>query len=176
MASSASSQDSQSLSSASLTNTPLQRNLSIFRSIGYGLLGLSFVDLLYVLLPPDFTNPVWEYQTIGDLVRLIPVPLLALILVFYGEAIARKRLEKRILWTLSWLTLVIAIIFFLLVPLTISDSIRIGRFNNEQISNQVNQQKLQLDATRQQLEKATPEQLQSLVPAPDPGHLCGHHH
>lgn len=167
MASSASSQDSQSLSSASLTNTPLQRNLSIFRSIGYGLLGLSFVDLLYVLLPPDFTNPVWEYQTIGDLVRLIPVPLLALILVFYGEAIARKRLEKRILWTLSWLTLVIAIIFFLLVPLTISDSIRIGRFNNEQISNQVNQQKLQLDATRQQLEKATPEQLQSLVPAPD---------
>ncbi|MDX2215604.1 MAG: HpsJ family protein [Oculatellaceae cyanobacterium bins.114] len=152
---------------STFTNTPLQRNLAIFRSIGYGLLGLSFVDLLYVLLPPDFTNPVWEYQTIGDLVRLIPVPLLALLLVFYGESITRKTIEHRVLWLLSWLTLLIGIIFFLLIPLTITDTVRISRFNNEQISNQVNQQKLQLDATRQQLEQATPEQLQSLIPAPD---------
>jgi hypothetical protein len=161
------SQKAQAAFSASLINTPLQRNLAIFRSIGYGLLGLSFVDLLYVLLPLDFTNPVWEYQTIGDLVRLIPVPLLALILVFYGDSISRKVLEQRFLWLLSWLTLLIGIIFFLLIPLTISDTVRISRFNNEQISDQVNQQKLQLDTTRQQLEQATPQQLQSLIPAPD---------
>ena len=149
------------------TSVDSQKTLSIIRMVGYGLLLLSCIDLLYVLLPPELTKPVWEYHTMGDLAKLAPVPLLALMLVFYGETFSRKRIERPILRFLSWLTLVIAIVFFLLLPLTLFDSVRISRFNNEQITAQVDQQKLQIDATKKQLEKANPEQLQSLIPKPD---------
>ena len=50
--------------------------LRLARVVGYGLLLLSFVDFLYVLIPADFMDPVWEYQFAGDLVKLVPVPLL----------------------------------------------------------------------------------------------------
>lgn len=144
-----------------------QRTLLMSRRIGYSLLALCFVDLAYVLIPPEFTNPVWEYQTVGDLIKLVPVPLLALMLIFYGETILRSNLERFALRILSWITLIIGIVLLLLIPLVVTDAARINRFNNNQISTQVSQQTVQLDETKQQLERATPAQLQSLVPVPD---------
>lgn len=137
------------------------------RRIGYSLLTLCFVDLIYVLVPPEFTNPVWEYQTIGDLIKLVPVPLLALMLIFYGETVLRSNLERLALRLLSWLTLVAGIVLLLLIPLVVTDAARINRFNNNQIDTQVSQQTVQLDETKNQLEKATPEELRNLVPIPD---------
>ncbi len=144
-----------------------QKTMLLSRRIGFALLMLCFIDLLYVLLPPEFMNPVWEYQTIGDLVKLVPVPLLALMLIFYGDTALRSKPERLALKLLSWITLLIGIIFLLLVPLTVTNAVRIHGFNNNQISTQVSQQRLQLDATRKQLEKASPAQLRNLVPAPD---------
>jgi hypothetical protein len=139
----------------------------ILRTVGYGLLLLSSIDLIYVIVPPDLTNPVWEYQTVGDLVKLIPVPLLAFMLVFQGDTIARSRLERHALRLISWVMLIIGIFLLLLIPLTIADALRINQFNNDQISIQVNQQQQQLEATKSQLQRATPDQLQNLVPVPD---------
>lgn len=144
-----------------------QKTMMLSRKIGYALLMLCTIDLLYVLIPPELLNPVWEYQTIGDLVKLVPVPLLALMLIFYGDTALRSKPERLALTILSWATLGVGIIFLLLIPLTVSDAVRIHSFNNNQISTQVSQQRLQLDATRKQLEKASPEQLRNLVPAPD---------
>jgi len=144
-----------------------QKTMMLSRRIGYGLLVLCFIDLLYVLIPPELLNPVWEYQTIGDLVKLVPVPLLALMLIFYGDTALRSKPERLALKILSWITLFVGVVFLLLVPLTVSDAVRIHRFNNNQINTQVSQQRLQLDATRKQLEKASPEQLLNLIPAPD---------
>lgn len=141
--------------------------LRLARVAGYGLLLISFVDFLYVLIPADFMDPVWEYQFAGDLVKLVPVPLLALILVFGGDAVERQEVEWPILKVLSWLTLFFSVTLFLLVPLTAANTLRLHRFNNEQISTQVNQQRQQIEATRTQLEQATPQQLQSLVPTPN---------
>jgi hypothetical protein len=143
------------------------KTLKIMRSIGYGLLLLSLIDLLFILFPPEFTKPIWEYQTIGDLVRLIPVPMLAFVLVFYGEALGRKRIERPLVKVLSWSTLIFGIFCILMIPLTVVNTLRIGQYNNDQINNQVTQQKVQLDKTKTQLEKATPEQVQSLIPLPD---------
>jgi hypothetical protein len=145
----------------------LLKTLPTLRSTGYGLLLLAFVDLLYVLIPLELTNPVWEYQTTGDLIRLVPVPMLAFMLVFYGEATSRRRIERPILRALSWSTLIFGVILLLLIPLTVINTVRISRYNNDQISIQINQQKLQLDNTKSQLEKASPSQLQSLIPTPD---------
>jgi len=141
--------------------------LRLARVVGYGLLLMSLVDFLYVLIPADFMDPVWEYQFAGDLVKLVPVPLLALVLVFWGDNVERQDIEWPILKFLSWLTLIFSITLFLLIPLTAANTLRIHRFNNEQISTQVNQQRQQIESTRTQIEQATPQQLQSLVPTPD---------
>lgn len=152
---------------ASVFTLQQQKTMMLSRRVGYALLLLCFIDLLYVLIPPELMNPVWEYQTIGDLVKLVPVPLLSLMLIFYGDTALRSQLERLALKLLSWITLAVGIIFLLLIPLTVSDATQIHRFNTNQITTQVSQQRLQLDSTRKQLEKASPDQLRSLVPVPD---------
>jgi hypothetical protein len=137
--------------------------LRLARVVGYGLLLMSFIDFLYVLIPADFMDPVWEYQFASDLVKLVPVPLLALVLAFWGDYVERHDVEWPILRFLSWLSLLFSITLFLLMPLTVANTLRIHQFNNEQINTQVNQQQQQIDAARTQLEQATPQQLQSLA-------------
>jgi hypothetical protein len=155
---------------ASVTLIPTGLNpvktLQILRSIGYGLLLLSFIDLLYLIFPPELTKPVWEYQTIGDLVRLIPVPMIAFMLVFYGESFGRRKFERPIVAVLSWSTVVFGVFCLLMIPLTVVNTLRIAQYNNDQINTQVTQQKTQLNNTKNQLDQATPEQLQSLIPVP----------
>jgi hypothetical protein len=155
---------------ASVTLIPTGLNpvktLQILRSIGYGLLLLSFIDLLYLIFPPEFTKPVWEYQTIGDLVRLIPVPMIAFMLVFYGESFGRRKVERPIMAILSWSTLIFGVFCLLMIPLTVVNTLRIAQYNNDQINTQVTQQKTQLNNTKTQLDQATPEQLQSLIRVP----------
>jgi hypothetical protein len=143
------------------------KTLPALRSIGYGLVFLSFVDLLYILFPLELTNPVWEYQIIGDLIRLVPVPILAFMLVFYGETTERRRMERPVLRVLSWSLLVIGVSLLLLIPLTVVNTMRISSYNNDQINIQIQQQKLQLDSTKSQLEKASMAQLESLIPVAD---------
>jgi hypothetical protein len=155
---------------ASVTLIPTGLNpvktLQTLRSIGYGLLLLSLIDLMYVMFPPEFTKPIWEYQTIGDLVRLIPVPMIAFMLVFYGESFGRRKVERPIVAILSWSTLIFGVFCLLMIPLTVVNTLRIAQYNNDQINTQVTQQKTQLNNTKNQLDQATPEQLQSLIPVP----------
>ena len=56
----------------------------IMRWVGYGLFILYWVDVGYILYPTEFTNIVWEYQAMGDLVRLVPTLAISFILIFYG--------------------------------------------------------------------------------------------
>ncbi|MFQ4138579.1 HpsJ family protein [Nodosilinea sp. PGN35] len=145
------------------SSMPLGYLLRLARVVGYGLLLISFIDFLYVLIPAKFMDPVWEYQFVGDLIRLVPVPLLALVLVFGGDGTERQPIEWPLLKFFSWLTLVLSIILFLLIPLTVANTLRIHQFNNEQIDTQMNQQRQQLDANLAELQQATPQQLQSLL-------------
>ncbi|NJM44771.1 MAG: hypothetical protein HC860_00320 [Alkalinema sp. RU_4_3] len=155
---------------ASVTLIPTGLNpvktLQILRSIGYGLLLLSLIDLLYIIFPPEFTKPIWEYQTIGDLVRLIPVPMIAFMLVFYGESFGRKKIERPVVALLSWSTMVFGVFCLLMIPLTVVNTLRIAQYNNDQINTQVTQQKTQLNNTKNQLDQATPDQIKSLIPIP----------
>ncbi|MCM1981604.1 HpsJ-like protein, cyanoexosortase A-associated [Lyngbya confervoides] len=144
-----------------------QRSIALARKLGYGLLVMGIIDFIFIFIPPQFLNPVWEYQVIGDVVKLVPLPILAFLLIFVGERNNRSPIERRLLKALAWLTLLISVFFFLLLPLIVTDYVRIDRFNNAQISEETNLQKRKLNATQDQLSKMDPEQIQDLIPARD---------
>lgn len=109
-------------------------SLSIIRLVGYGLLLMAFVDFLSLIIPPQLMNPAWEFQTMGALVERIPVTLLGMVLVFFGERSDRTPIETFLLRWLSRLSLIVAILFFLSIPLSISGSFRIYYQHNAQVN------------------------------------------
>jgi hypothetical protein len=125
------------------------------RVAGYGLLLLSLFDYINIFIPPGFTNPVWEFQVMAELVEKMPVPLIGLAFVFYGKDAHRKDVEEIVLKFLSWLALVLAILFLLLIPLGINNTWRINNFNNLKLNNQMNQGLTQLQEVNYKLSLAT---------------------
>jgi hypothetical protein len=130
----------------------------LFRIAGYGLLGLSLFDIIDIFVPPRFGDPGWEFQIVRNLVERAPVPLLGVVLVFFGEK------NFRIFKFLSWSCLVVGVLFMLLLPLGVSSSFRIYQQNNIQLSSQLNQQTTQIKQLRDLLSRATtPEEINSIL-------------
>ncbi|NJO39334.1 MAG: hypothetical protein HC769_11870 [Cyanobacteria bacterium CRU_2_1] len=136
---------------------------SLFRLLGYGFLLISLIDLIATLTPFRFTNPLWEFQTIGSLVEQTPVPLLGLILVFYGGWEERSAWEPFALKILSWLALIAGVILLLLIPLGISSTLRINALNERAIAAQVTQQQDQIQQFRDRLNQVSEDDLNSLL-------------
>lgn len=131
---------------------------STFRCGGYALLALAMIDFINIFIPSHFTNPFWEFQTIGALVDHVPIPLIGLMLIFVGEMNYREKIEIFVLKFCSWLSLIIALLFILLVPLGISDTLRINEQNHIQIINQSSQQISQIEQLKEILNKAKTDQ------------------
>ncbi|OUL29001.1 hypothetical protein BV378_06860 [Nostoc sp. RF31YmG] len=129
---------------------------SIFtlRFLGYILLILAAIDVINILIPFRFTNPVWEFQIIGALVEHAPLPLIGSTFVFFGEKDYRNKIEVYILNFLSWAALLGGCLFFLLLPLGINDTWRINNQNYVQITNQTAQQMTQILQAKALLNKA----------------------
>ena len=83
----------------------------ILRLVGYGLLLMAIVDIFFLLIPPQLMNPVWEFETMGTIVERIPITLLGMVLVYYGERSDRAPIETLLLKITSWLALFSAIFF-----------------------------------------------------------------
>lgn len=139
--------------------TPKVFSPSLFRLAGYGLLVLTAFDLGTILLPPRLMDPVWELEAIGSVIERIPVPLIAMVLIFFGETYNRAKVEKVVLKVLSWASLVFGIILLLFIPLGITNAVRIHNDNTTQIAAQFNQQVEQIAQLEQQVNQATPEQI-----------------
>jgi hypothetical protein len=142
-----------------------EQGFSIYRLrwVGYGLLILSLLDTIAVLTPANFGNRLWELQTIGGIVERVPVPLLALTLIFFGEGYDRKGVEEIFLKFLSWVCLLLALVFLLMLPLGIFGTMYVNNQNNKQINTQANQQLAQLQQVEERLTKGTPEDLKKLA-------------
>lgn len=125
------------------------RSVVLCRLIGYGFLILFFLDLGAIFIPPNFLNPDWEFQTLGEVVERVAIPFLALLFIFYGGNYLRKTWEHFVLTTLSWLCLLAGVLFILAVPLGIINTIRIDTQATNAIMQQTNQ-KLEI---LQQVEK-----------------------
>ncbi len=131
------------------------RSVALFRLAGYGLLLLSLFDYINIFTPPRFTNSVWEFQVMGEMVEKMPVPLIGLIFVFFGKDAYRKDLEEIVLKVLSWLALGLGILFLLLIPLGVNNTLRINSLNNFQLNTQLTQGLNQLQQINDRLSSAT---------------------
>jgi hypothetical protein len=126
----------------------------ILRVVGYGLLLMALVDLLFLLIPPQLMNPLWQFQTIGAMIERIPVSLLGLVLIFYGEKSDRAPIETKILKVLSWASLLVAVILMLVIPLNISNSLRIYNQHTATANAQFVAQKENIQQFKEQLTAA----------------------
>lgn len=140
------------------------QSASLLNKIGYGFLLMSLLDFITLITPTRFMNPVWEFQTFGAIVERSAVLLLGFALVFFGERDGRSKLELPLLRLLSWLVLVIAVLFFLMIPLGVFNSFRIDRLNKQQITAQIVRGKTQVQQIQQQLaEITTKEQMEDFL-------------
>ena len=126
----------------------------ILRLVGYGLLLMASVDIAFLLIPPQLMNPLWEFQTVGAIVERIPVTLLGMVLVYYGERSDRAPIETLLLKILSWICLIAAILAIVVIPLNISNSFRIYHQQNATVNTQFANQKDSLQQFKEQLESA----------------------
>jgi hypothetical protein len=140
-----------------------EASLGVLRVIGYGLFTLAVFDWIDIFAAPNFMNPAWEFQTIGALVERIPVTFIGLGLIFYGEMRSRTKWEYPILKLLSWSTLLLAVIFFLMVPLGIADTVRLNKQATTQITATSTQQITQAEKLEQQLNQTSPEEINNLL-------------
>jgi hypothetical protein len=141
-----------------------QRTHLLLTLVGYGLIILGAIDYVYIIFPPHFTDPMWELQTIGQLAERAVFPLIGLVLVFYRYEGDIWELERKLLGAISWVALLMGILYFLMLPLGINDTWRLYQGMNNQISMELSQKGQQIQQIKSQLDKAkNPEQLQQVL-------------
>jgi hypothetical protein len=125
---------------------------NLLRLAGYGLLLLAFSNFGDALFPPQFgKSATWEFSTLGKLVGTSPVPIIGLVLIFYGESTARSTFGKKILKFLSWLSLLLSIFYTVMLLIGISATIRLNNENNTQASFALSQQLTQFNTAKENL-------------------------
>ena len=139
-------------------------SLAVIRLVGYGLFLMAVIDFIMLTIPPQLMNPAWELQTTGALVERIPITLLGIALIYYGERNERTPREQFILKWLSWLSLILAIFFFLSIPLNISNTVKVYHSYNARVHLQTSQKIDSIDKFRQQIKSANSvDRLQTIL-------------
>ncbi len=96
---------------------------SLIRGVGYFFLIFSLLMILKALIPTDFQNIQWRFEVVGQIVDQIWWILLGLAMVFfYREGSEVSYQQSSLLNFFYWLSLVLAILYFVLVPLAIYDT------------------------------------------------------
>jgi hypothetical protein len=142
-------------------------NRSVYRLrwVGYGLLLFALVDAISILasVPGMMADPTWIIQVIGQFVERSVVPLLGFALIFFGEAYDRRPSEKIGVQLLSWLCIVLAAVYFLMIPPVIVQSIQVRGQAVATIDQRVDEQAKvgfeRLAQAEKQLPTAKPEEL-----------------
>jgi len=101
-------------------------------SVGFGLLMIGIINILYIALTSKFRqDPVWEITTLGRLVGISPIPIIGISFIFYGESKwATLRLDKQVtrfflLQNLSRLSLALSISYLSLLFMAVNSSKKI---------------------------------------------------
>jgi len=110
--------------------------------IGYGIVMMSFIDFIYVIVPPQFQNPEWELNAISLFTEHSWIFLIGLGFIFTRYFRDNKGdirfLEIVFLRFIRWVILLMGIAFFALIPLTLLNTQRVLKVVNDQITEQRN--------------------------------------
>jgi hypothetical protein len=135
----------------------------LFRLAGYGLLILTLFDVVAAFVPPQFSNPGWQFQTAGGFVERSAVPLIGFVMAFYGNNEARKKREMLVLRFLSWLSLLTGVFYLVMLVLLFINVPGLSDTAQTQINAQFNPEITRLKQIQTQVEKATPAQIDTLM-------------
>ena len=124
---------------------------SLLRFLGYTLLIMSVIDLIDTLVPLRLMDPLWRFQAMGQLVERVPVPLIGLVTVFYGDRDRLAKWERSLLKLLSWAALLVGTGYLLLVLVGVFSTLQIDRFNDNQVKQQIARSMTELEAIKGQL-------------------------
>jgi hypothetical protein len=146
---------------------------NVIRLVGYGLLVLWLFDFVATFIPPQFTDPAWEFQTMGRLVESVGWALIAFAMIFFGDDSFRLEFEFPLLKGLSWLCLGFAILYFAMLPLGLANTWRLKNRNDVQVGNVLAQrtkplQEVQARLKNTQSDSELLELYKKLVPANTP--------
>jgi type II secretory pathway component PulM len=146
-------------------NSLIEQNSSeIINFFGYIILTFTLLDYIALVIPIKLLNSAWELQIIGRFIETSWAWLLGLICIFYrrrGDFV--KPRELGILLWLSRLTLLVAIAYFLMFPLLITNCIRISQNNYNQANQQLTLQSKQLEQLETKMNQATEADLEKLI-------------
>ncbi len=140
-----------------------QKSYGLVNFIGYSFLIFSVFDYLAVLFPLRLLDPFWEFQTFGQLVERVAIPLISILFIFYRRESSIPKLEAAILKGVSWLCLALSILYLLLLPLGIVNTVRINNRNNAQIAAQLSQQSQQIKQGKEQINRASSKELEQVL-------------
>lgn len=154
-----------SQSTTESTNSSLKGSpWSVIRLVGYGLLLMSLLEYATILIPPRLLNPEWEFSAMGQIVERLPVPLLALAIIFLGDTQARQKWERPLLRILSWFALGFSLFLFLMIPLWgVMNTVRLNNQSAQMIEAQVTAQTQQFSQFEEQLNQASPDEISSFL-------------
>jgi hypothetical protein len=106
----------------------------LFRGAGYALLMISAVTYINSFIPPAIQNPSWLINLMGIWVQNMAFPLLGFTFVFYGGNEWRLKREKTLVKIFSYLSLLMAVLFFALLPLGLTSTVRLYNEGKAQLS------------------------------------------
>ncbi|NUN65701.1 hypothetical protein HCU40_13275 [Pseudanabaena biceps] len=126
----------------------------LFRLLGYCLLFFFLLDTLVIAIPFKFTDAIWELNIFGQIVERVPLLLLSFPLLFFGEYSARMKWEKIAAQVISWLALVLAMFFFLGLPLAVVNTFRVQDIRQGEVIANAAQQNGPIQEIANRLNKA----------------------
>jgi uncharacterized protein YoxC len=121
------------------------------RIVGYGLVILALLDVIVLLIPPQFGEAGWNFQFFGQLVERVPIPLLGLGLICLGGSANRLKWEVPIVKVISWLALGLGVFYLLLAPLGTFATLQVNSQTTEAIQAQVDESVTQLQELQTQI-------------------------
>ena len=126
-----------------------------FPIVGAALVIFAIFQYAYILYPMQPGNADWEFRIIGVLVDNAFTPILGIGLFLFGCAVEMPLWRLVGARILTWLSLVLALVYILLVPLGINDGLRLSRTMNTQMATAENVARAQQQKIRQVLDNAT---------------------
>lgn len=139
-------------------------SFATLRWIGYAMVVLFLLDVAVLLYPLDLMNPEWEFQTVGNMIERVVVPIMGVGFIFLGEEQGRNSWEMLMMKLLSWVSLLVGILFIIALPLVLATSAqRIAAQIDNNFGDQYQAQISQSQVLQEQIESASADDLQTLI-------------